>query len=67
MKVVCVDAHGVWLCVRRLHRGSFVWPRADAVSCTLSSAQFEWLIAVSVRYAPSIAEIPDAVRCASTS
>jgi len=45
MKVVCVDAHGVWLCVRRLHRGSFVWPRADAVSCTLSSAQFEWLIA----------------------
>ena len=45
MKVVCVDAHGIWLCVRRLHRGQFVWPRVDEVLCTLSLAQFEWLIA----------------------
>ena len=45
IKVVCADAQGVWVCVRRLHRGSFVWPRVDAPSCTLSSAQFEWLIA----------------------
>lgn len=27
LKVVCADGNGVWLCVRRLHRGRFVWPR----------------------------------------
>lgn len=45
MKVVCVDAQGVWLCTRRLHRGRFVWPHADAALCTLDRAQFEWLVA----------------------
>jgi len=45
IKVVCVDAHGVWLSTRRLHRGLFVWPRADAALCTLSATQFEWLVA----------------------
>ena len=45
LKMVCVDAQGVWLCVRRLHAGSFVWPRADAAIMSLSPAQFEWLIA----------------------
>ncbi len=45
LKLVCADAQGVWLCTRRLHRGSFVWPRADATLFALSSAQFEWLIA----------------------
>ena len=45
LKMVCVDAQGVWLCVRRLHAGSFVWPRADAAVVSLTVAQFEWLIA----------------------
>jgi transposase len=45
IKMVCADAQGVWLCVRRLHRGSFVWPSADAVACTLTAAQLEWLLA----------------------
>ena len=45
MKVVCVDAYGVWLCTRRLHSGQFVWPRVDATLCTLDQAQFEWLVA----------------------
>ena len=27
IKVVCCDRHGVWLAVRRLHQGRFVWPR----------------------------------------
>ena len=43
--MVCADAQGVWLCVRRLHRGSFVWPRTDEAACTLSAAQLEWLLA----------------------
>lgn len=45
IKIVCADAQGVWLCVRRLHRGSFVWPRVDEPVCTLSTAQFDWLVA----------------------
>jgi transposase len=45
LKVLCVDAQGVWLCTRRLHRGSFVWPRSGEVVLTLSAAQFAWLVA----------------------
>lgn len=45
IKVLCVDAHGVWLAVRRLHQGRFVWPRADDAVCTLTPQQFQWLCA----------------------
>jgi transposase len=43
IKVVCVDATGVWLCMRRLHDGSFHWPRARDVVMALSVAQMSWL------------------------
>ena len=29
IKVLRWDKHGVWLCVRRLHKGHFRWPRAN--------------------------------------
>jgi transposase len=45
IKVVCVDATGVWLSVRRLHDGRFVWPRAGDATCALSPEQFAWLSA----------------------
>jgi transposase len=45
MKVVCVDAQGVWLCARRLHEGTFHWPRAGDAVCALSPEQFAWLCA----------------------
>lgn len=45
IKVVCVDAQGVWLCVRRLHEGTFHWPRADEAAWSLSPEQFAWLAA----------------------
>ncbi|MGH8077123.1 MAG: IS66 family insertion sequence element accessory protein TnpB [Lysobacter sp.] len=45
IKVLVVDATGVWLCVRRLHAGGFVWPRVDAPLCEVSEAQFAWLCA----------------------
>jgi transposase len=45
IKVLVVDATGVWLCVRRLHQGRFVWPRDAARVCELSAAQFTWLCA----------------------
>lgn len=45
LKVLCADAQGVWLCTRRLHEGSFKWPRTDAGVCALDRAQFDWLVA----------------------
>lgn len=45
IKVLVVDATGVWLCVRRLHAGRFIWPRRDASLCELSAEQFAWLCA----------------------
>ncbi|WP_291230552.1 IS66 family insertion sequence element accessory protein TnpB [Dokdonella sp.] len=45
IKVLCVDATGVWLCVRRLHTGSFHWPRAGEAVCAVSAEQFAWLCA----------------------
>lgn len=45
IKVLCVDGQGVWLSVRRLHEGRFVWPRVGDTLCTLSPEQFAWLSA----------------------
>jgi transposase len=44
IKVLCVDAHGVWLAVRRLHDGRFHWPRDGDAVWSLDAAQFEWLM-----------------------
>lgn len=43
LKLLVWDGTGVWLCQRRLHRGRFVWPQADADVFALSSAQWAWL------------------------
>jgi len=45
VKVLCVDGQGVWLSVRRLHEGRFVWPRVGDALCNLSAEQFVWLSA----------------------
>ena len=46
MKVIVHDGFGVWLCARRLHKGSFNWSKgADlGASLTLSNEQFNALI-----------------------
>jgi transposase len=43
LRVLVVDATGVWLCHRRLHRGSFVRPAPGAGALCLTSAQMHWL------------------------
>jgi transposase len=43
IRVLLADATGVWLCTRRLHRGSFTWPRPGDAVCAVSRQQFEWL------------------------
>lgn len=43
IKLLLWDGTGVWLSQRRLHRGSFTWPQADAPECILESEQWQWL------------------------
>lgn len=45
MKLLLWDRHGIWLSARRLHRGSFHWPRAGDETWTLTAEQFTWLTA----------------------
>jgi transposase len=45
IKLLIWDGTGVWLCQRRLHRGHFIWPSADTAVCTLTAAQWQWLVA----------------------
>ena len=44
IKVLMWDHTGVWLCQRRLHQGSFVWPGLGTPVFELSQAQWNWLI-----------------------
>lgn len=44
LKLLIWDGTGVWLCQRRLHRGHFTWPNADTPVCSLTAAQWNWLI-----------------------
>jgi transposase len=43
LRVLVVDATGVWLCHRRLHRGSFVCPKLGDTVAGLSADQMRWL------------------------
>ncbi|HEF0976050.1 TPA: IS66 family insertion sequence element accessory protein TnpB [Escherichia coli] len=45
MKLLMWDRQGVWLCVRRLHQGTFQWPRDGDVTWSLTTAQCTWLTA----------------------
>ena len=44
IKLLVWDGNGVWLCQRRLHEGSFVWPAAGDMHCALTRQQWEWLV-----------------------
>ena len=46
MKLIVHDGFGVWLCSRRLHKGSFSWGKGldCGASVTLSTEQFNALI-----------------------
>lgn len=45
LRLLLWDGNGVWLCQRRLHRGSFVWPKVNDKAFVISQTQWEWLIA----------------------
>ena len=44
LKLLVWDGTGVWLCQRRLHRGSFHWPRPGDAVCRLDGQVWHWLI-----------------------
>ena len=44
-KVVVLDVTGVWMCLRRLHRGQFAWPQPGEACWQLSAQQWQWLVA----------------------
>jgi transposase len=44
IKVVSWDGAGVWMCLRRLHRGQFVWPAPGDKCWQLSTEQWQWLV-----------------------
>lgn len=43
IKVVSWDGTGVWMCLRRLHRGQFTWPQPGEPCWQLSAEQWQWL------------------------
>jgi transposase len=45
VKLLVVDAQGVWLATRRLHEGRFVWTSSQDRLSSLTRAQFRWLCA----------------------
>ncbi len=45
IKVLVVDGQGVWLSLRRLHQGRFVWPSSSETLRSLTRHQFTWLCA----------------------
>jgi len=44
IKLLIWDGTGVWLCVRRLHKGKFIWPSSTDSVFTLSQTDWHWLI-----------------------
>jgi transposase len=44
IKLLVWDGTGVWLALRRLHKGRFVWPRSGDELFTLKQADWNWLI-----------------------
>ena len=45
MKVLLHDGIGIWLAVRRLHQGHFIWPNSETVAqLQISRVQFDALV-----------------------
>ncbi|MFO0145464.1 MAG: IS66 family insertion sequence element accessory protein TnpB [Betaproteobacteria bacterium] len=44
LKVLVHDGFGLWLAVRRLHQGRFVWAARDSATLTLTRQQLDALV-----------------------
>ena len=61
LKLVVWDGNGVWLCMRRLHKGSFVWPKRGDSTFELTQDEWHWLIQ-GVDWQRLSAQLPDGWR-----
>jgi transposase len=43
LKVLINDGYGLWLCTRRLHQGSLVWPAGNIPQIELDAQQWQAL------------------------
>jgi transposase len=44
IKVIFFDGSGLWICAKRLERGTFGWPTGEGVSCSLRPEQLQLLL-----------------------
>jgi transposase len=43
VKMIILDGNGVWLCHRRVNKGTFVWPTTQATGSSLTIKPRHWL------------------------
>ena len=61
LKLVVWDGNGVWLCMRRLHKGSFVWPKLGDATFEVTQEEWHWLIQ-GIDWQRLSAQLPDGWR-----
>lgn len=44
VKILCFDGSGLWVCAKRLERGTFGWPAGEGAHCSLRSEQLQLLL-----------------------
>ena len=44
IKILYFDGSGLWVCAKRLERGTFGWPVGEGASCTLRPEQLQLLL-----------------------
>ncbi|MBI4470580.1 MAG: IS66 family insertion sequence element accessory protein TnpB [Acidobacteria bacterium] len=44
VKILMWDGSGLWVCAKRLERGTFGWPGGEGVSCTLRPEELQLLL-----------------------
>lgn len=44
LKVFAFDGSGMWVCAKRLEKGTFVWPAAATVKVSMSAAELTLLL-----------------------
>lgn len=44
LKILYFDGSGLWVCAKRLERGTFGWPKGAGASCSLGPGELQQLL-----------------------